>query len=270
MLDFNSSYGDCPNFSMGDYLTFKFVPEQSRQFDRQLYESKWFDYRFMSPIEATAEFIAAYERVGRRIYARDIDYERAEHIKFMSAEEYLNILDDQAGLMSEAKGVAQVKKVEKSIDRAKKNFAGHWRARSVADAIGMPYDAFIDSMMSYRMAWEGSVVWRKSNGDAKPRKPTIAQPTQLYNESDVNKTIERWAEMQVSRIWYAEHHAYMPENWRAAPAQIDYTSYLLERARGAHFDKTVIGMLNNDKIAPQGVRHVLGDVEYQRLISLSH
>lgn len=41
--------------------------------ERDLHKRKWFDYRFMSPREATAIFRAEYEKVYRLSHARNIN-----------------------------------------------------------------------------------------------------------------------------------------------------------------------------------------------------
>lgn len=242
MLDLNSPYTNCDHLTLGDYLTFTFTTDKARKFERQLYDSKWWDYRFMTPIEATMEFIEAYCRVAPVVYAREIDFERGKEIRPTRSEAYAVRLQDLG------------KEKAKDAERLKKNFSGHWRARSVSDAIGMRYDDYIEIAMGFRMR-----NWKVVG---------LPPPTHLYGEIDVNKTIERWAELQTSRIYFADHYAYMPENWRGTPAQLAYTEYLVERARARSVssDRTLFDMIEDGKISPTGLKQVIGADEYERIV----
>jgi len=56
-----------------------------REKERNLYGRKWFDYRFLSPIVATARFYVLYQDVYRWKYSATIDSLEAEK-KPVSAE----------------------------------------------------------------------------------------------------------------------------------------------------------------------------------------
>lgn len=229
-----------PSVTRGDYLTFLYTKDSARGFETQLYESKWWDYRFMSPIEATLAYIDAFGVEARKIYAREFDEEKARHVRVATGEDMLH-------------------RLEKDAPRAKERFASYWRGRACADAIGMPYSDYISSMMDFRMR-----LWKRRH---------IPLPNQLYGQREIEKTIERWTDVQQSRIRYAEHHAYMPENWCGAPAQVAYVDHLIERARerGDMADFILRDMVLNDRIPPQALRERLGEREYAMVVeSRSH
>lgn len=50
--------------------------------DKKLFSTKWFDYRQMTPLQATTKYMSDYEKIYRRIYAENINYEVAKNIKF--------------------------------------------------------------------------------------------------------------------------------------------------------------------------------------------
>jgi hypothetical protein len=83
--------------------------------ERDLNRQKWFDYRFMSPIEATLQFRKLFQEVYRRKYSINIDSEEAER----------------------KTGVA------KKLSRA--DLTSFWRARQFADGLGVTYEVFLEA-----------------------------------------------------------------------------------------------------------------------------
>ena len=59
-----------------------------------------------------------------------------------------------------------------------RTISGMWRARQVADALGMPYDPFIRSGMEYMLQESG--------------KKRLPRPNQLWSEAQVQRAIEVW------------------------------------------------------------------------------
>lgn len=87
-----------------------------QQMELSLFTSKWFDYRFMHPSEATYLYAHHWERVYRRFYKMNVDAQRADVIKVFNKS---NIFKDKA------------------------NLPGLWRGRQHADGLGIPYDLYI-------------------------------------------------------------------------------------------------------------------------------
>lgn len=86
-----------------------------REKERNLYGRKWFDYRFLSPIAATAHFYVLYQDVYRWKYAASIDTLEAE------------------------------KKTGVSIKATRGERTSFWRARQFADELGVTYEIFLEA-----------------------------------------------------------------------------------------------------------------------------
>jgi glutathione S-transferase len=207
---------ECPDLDVGDLIT-HLIPNKLTVHDRQLYQTKWWDYRFMSPFEATFEFIDTFGQEARKIYSRDIDTERARYIAVVS-------------------GSKLVRAFLENDTRAKKSMSGFWRGRQVADALGMPYSVYIYEALSQRMR-----SWKR---------PYLPNEDQIYRGQDVERVAARWNEIAASRIFYSDHHAYMAQNYKGAPLQKDYYGHLVNRAEKTG-DKimTLVDMVEADRLS---------------------
>lgn len=206
-----------PDLRLEDLIVNTFVPTKLQPFDKELFKTKWWDYRFASPFEATMKYVEDFAVEARKIYSRDIDRERAEHIYIVSPE-------------------AIIQRLLTNDKKAKISFSGFWRGRQVADAIGMPYGTFIYESMSQRMR-----RWQRAY---------LPSSTQLYQDGSVEFVSARWDELNASRIHYAEHHAYMAQNYQAAPIQVEYYDHLLARSqRTGDQIMTLVDMVQADRIS---------------------
>jgi hypothetical protein len=88
--------------------------------ERHLHTSKWFDYRFMSPWEATEKFVKDYQAVFCEQWRKNMDR-------------------DEAALKRAVAG--------SGLDDARE-FTSFLRARQLADELGVPYRFFIDAAMN--------------------------------------------------------------------------------------------------------------------------
>jgi len=180
-----------------DYCVQAFISKKMQDFDFDLFTSKWFDYRHLTPLDATLAYIDAYGPIYRRVFAREIDKERADN---------LNLIDSE-----------KAKKALIANDsKFKRNLAGFWRGRQVADALGMPYDTYISLAIDYRMR-----NWNRSH---------LPRPEHLYHEWDVEKVQNRWAEIQRSNLLVSDHPAYLVENFIGTAPQNDYHEWLFNQA----------------------------------------
>lgn len=175
------------------------IPKRLLAHEKELFGTKWFDYRFMTPFQATMKYVDEFVNVGRMIYRREIDLERSQHITIPSS-------------------LTIQRKLKTGIDtKTKSALTGYWRGRQVADALGMPYADYIHHAMSNRMR-----MWQRSY---------LPKPTQLYGEDIVEKVQSAWIEMKEASFYYAEHHAFMLQNYSGLPCQNDYHEFLFEQAR---------------------------------------
>ncbi|SCW95719.1 hypothetical protein [Ancylobacter rudongensis] len=181
-----------------DYVTYTLNLGKFQDFDLGLFATKWFDYRHLTPLQATRLYTAALEPVYQRIYAREFDREKAKYIKVADLDKLLEGL-------------------RRGDSHAKATFTACWRGRQVADALGMPYEIYLDLIVSARLR-----RWQRTQ---------MPRPQHLYHEYDVEKVQLRWEEMQASDLYLAEHPAYMVQNYQGALHQNDYHEWLIKQAR---------------------------------------
>lgn len=204
-----------PDLSIEDIFSM-IISNKFLEYDRDLYSSKWWDYRFMSPCEATMLYIDAFGQAGKVIYARELDCERAEHVRYASSERI------RQGLLS-------------NDDKSRKSFAAFWRGRQVADAIGMPYDVYCHEAIGSRMR-----AWQRTY---------LPSANHIYRDRDVEFVAGRWEQMQASKIYYADHHAYLAQNHIGTGIQLAYCEYLVARAQKSTDPAAVLAsMVDSDRL----------------------
>lgn len=202
--------------------------------EKELFGTKWFDYRFMTPFEATMKYVDDFVAVGRMIYRREFDLERSQHIHIMSS-------------------MMLRRKLSTGLDvKTKAALTGYWRGRQVADALCMPYFEYINLALTYRMR-----MWQRTY---------LPKPSQLYGEEIVEKIQARWEEQMQSSFYYSDHHAYLGQNYVGLPAQNDYHEFLFKQAEGTTNKWYHIARFVNEGILPiQKVEaRMLGD-DFMRL-----
>lgn len=84
--------------------------------EREVSGVKWFDYRFISAVQATELFYETYIRLYREAYGRNFDGETAPLKRAVPA---------------------------RGLRGSSRECSATWRARQIADGFGMPYDFFI-------------------------------------------------------------------------------------------------------------------------------
>src|SRR5258707_10123655 len=98
-------------------LTALKVSKKQAARERNLDQTKWFDYRFLTPMEATEAFASAYQQEFQDRYGKNIDTE-------------------------ESKGKTGTRGNNwKSNSR---EFISFWGARQFADELGVPYGFFVE------------------------------------------------------------------------------------------------------------------------------
>ncbi|OCP21878.1 MULTISPECIES: hypothetical protein [unclassified Ensifer] len=180
-----------------DLVAFRFIDKKLLAIDSELYRSKWFDYRMMTPLQATRHYIEAFGEVYRQYFATEFSKKASAFIKVPSIDEIFS-------------GLAVLN--EKHMVQ----FSGMWRGRQVADAIGMPYKEYIHTVMGLRLRF-----WGQNH---------LPQAQHLYKAEDVEKTVEKWEEMQAARLYLSDNPAYMIENYDDIAHQNDYHEWLFKQA----------------------------------------
>lgn len=197
-----------------DWHALSYIRSKYYMWDKELFSTKWFDYRQMTPLQATAKYMSDYEKVYQRIYAENINYEVAEHIKFssiVSLSKKMAFTDDTSKHLTKTDI-----KANKARIKAREEFSGFWHGRQIADALGMPYNIYIDLVITKRLR-----NWRNK---------FLPRPIHLYRDIEVEYAQEKWEELQASRLFLAEHSVYNNKNYCNLPQQNDYHEWLFKQA----------------------------------------
>ncbi|GJE46614.1 hypothetical protein F6X53_19225 [Methylobacterium soli] len=158
--------------------------------ERSLFAAKWFDYRFVSPVEATLFFYDIYRDLYQKAWRKNFSVTEAERKRGVPI----------AGLWSSGR-----------------EFNSVWRARQVADGLGLPYDFFIREAME--------AAFRR--GFKRP-----PRPNQLYHESFGPPILEAWAERQKSMPLLSALPQYRIEAYRNLPVQDEHQAWVVGNLKG--------------------------------------
>jgi hypothetical protein len=160
--------------------------------ERMLHHRKWFDYRFMSPREATSIFRTEYEKVYRRKYARTFDTEKAER-KF-----------------GVRRGIPEEHRAE---------FTSFWRVRQIADLLCMPYEIFLEA--AFEVLLSGSFQ----------RMPYINQLSGKHQLKIGVAAMTQWEEHCESRLMFSALPLYQEESFHGLAAQVAHQDWVLEQLK---------------------------------------
>lgn len=163
--------------------------------ESQLMMQRWFDYRFMSPIEATMAFGQHYTAGLRRYVSRHIDVELA----------------------------GKVTGVKSGVPAARAEwFTKLWRARVRTDAIFVPYDLLID--FSFDFASRRKRYWSMLPHQLHPSKKNGEAWRAVFDEK-----VEDLLPPRMSRVADMPH--YRIENDDDLPPQRHFRSLMLSEMR---------------------------------------
>lgn len=179
-----------------DELTLKLVPDRNvRDLELDLFTAKWFDYRHLTPLQATKLYIEIYGEIYRRKYAQHFDELTAEAISTDTFDKLMVDLDNP-----------------KKATKTRVKFSSYWRGRQFADAIGIPYEVYIDLAIEYRLRY-----WKQRY---------LPKPGHLYGDMVLEKVQARWEEIQPNRLYLAEHPMYLAQNYAGLPHQDAYHEWV--------------------------------------------
>lgn len=205
------------------------LPDEMTEPERWLMTSKWFDYRFMHPVHATYLFTDAYRRVYKQMYATTFDREKAEYVKGIKAEDPFDLS-------------------KRNTDRA-----GLWKARQMADGLGMPYDLYIAVAMTWSL--------RKCRKDYLPR------PTHLYNFDLLTAVSDTWKDRQTGILYVAKDQRFKNERYQASPIQDAHHEWLLEQvSKRSNIIYALKGLIYDEQVLPaEKAQARWGDVVMSRI-----
>lgn len=163
--------------------------------ERELANSKWFAYRFMSPLAATKLF-ADFYRKGVKAYVR-------EHRDIEEAEKANGIANN---IFSQASG----------------SLTQLWKARQKADELGLPYDLLI----SFGFHFVGRRKW---NSTPRPIQLFGSKNSDVAWPLEIEKYVEGRFAMALSRMPVLPQ--YQTENYRSLCVQDQFREYVLEELK---------------------------------------
>lgn len=222
-----------------DELMMRLVPDKNvRELELGLYTAKWFDYRHLTPIQATALYIENYGEIYRHKYEQNYDVLTAELI---STDTFSKLLVD----------IDNPKKATKTRTKV----SSYWRGRQFADALGIPYEVYIDLAIEYRLRY-----WKQRY---------LPKPGHLYGDMILEKVQVRWEEIQPSRLYLADHPVYLAQNYCGLPHQDDYHEWVFYQAHIRTDTPLFLARMINTHVLPEGkVRGRVSETEMMTIEQL--
>lgn len=154
----------------------------------------WFDYRFLHPFDATMKYIEAFNVVYREMYRRYMNYKAFEHIR-----------------------VLEPKDMVENFDKNRAAIIGCWHGRQVADAMGIPYEAYITDAYELRLRY-----WKRRY---------LPRPLALYSPLIVDQMPAMWQRRQENKMLFSEHPNFFAESYRDTKDQNDHHEWIFNQAR---------------------------------------
>lgn len=206
-----------------DGLAIRFIPIKLLQEEAALNETKFWDYRFMHPSQATQAFAEAYGAALKRAVSRRTDLWR--------------------GLMM--KGLKKPMVFEQDA----RNITGFWKARQMADRIGCPYDFYCEQAMLFA----DKARMHFLPGPQQLYCQTV--PERLEGlPSMVEYIVERWVARIAHSAFYASSDAYLTDNYTEGDEQINYLNYLFGLINRSNCPEGVlVTILEKNQATPEQV-----------------
>lgn len=216
-----------------DLLAYRHVQKKYLAFERMLTNTRWFDYRFLHPVEATKLYVEAYEREYRAAYAATYSTLNAPYIRVVGWSDMM---------------------ADMEIKRMKELFAGFWRGRQHADVLGMPYDLYIRLAFKERLRF-----WKRRY---------MPNPTMLYSELIVERVGELWKERQSARLYVGDHQNYRLHRYIGSRAQNDHHEWLFAQAQLRSNPPYQLARFIQDELLPEEkVKIRLGQESFERVLA---
>lgn len=192
-----------------------------------LFETKWFDYRQLHPVQATYLMVHHYNRSYGEFMARAMDHTK----RFM----------------------ASFKGKDFMSAREMKSF---WRLRQKLDELGIRYDFFLRQAM----AWYIAHGWGK-------QAPSAPRPAHVLNNAELIVDVANaWSQECRARIQFASSPRFLVESWVGAPDQLAYERFLIAQIKqrpharfGLHAALYVFGHLRIEAALEHFEAHVVAD-----------
>lgn len=192
-----------------DALSLKYIPLNLLQEEAELNNTKFWDYRFLHPAQATQVYAECYGAALKRAVSRRTDLWVGLNMKGLK------------------KGII--------FELSARSLNGLWRGRQMADRIGCPYDFYCEHAMQFADKARMTFL------------PTTSQMyTQTVPErlkglpSLVEYVVERWVARTSHSAFYAAHDAYLADNYRGGQEQIKYLNWLFSKIKASSYPEGVL------------------------------
>ncbi|MES0824930.1 hypothetical protein [Ruegeria sp. SCP11] len=171
----------------------KLIPTRYRALEAEVMPTKWPEYRFLTPMDATKQFHRAYIEAYKNYYRENIDVIAASDIKIGFKLSYF----------------------KRSSDLTQLN-----NARLKADRIGLPYPAYLEFAFKFAAA-------RKRKF---PPQPNQLWPTEKAYDAWLTKIVEFWSDdrhgLELNRMKVMPQYAYF--SYQGLPAQRQFRKEMLD------------------------------------------
>jgi hypothetical protein len=203
------------------------IRKEWQEVERPLYRGKWFDYRFLNPVQATYLYAHHFEKTYRREYRSNISGRAAEYIRiFKNKDVFLE---------------------------PKAKVSALWRGRQVADAMGMPYDLYLDRAFHWMLRF-----WNQKH---------LPRASQLYTDLVTDRTAVDWEARQNDVLIYSKLPQYKNDLYIGTPTQDDHHEWLFGQAlRRGNSPRVLAQMLNDNVLPAEKIKARLGDEHFARVV----
>lgn len=165
----------------------QFVTRDDLRSEPAVQNTKWFDYRFLPAVDATELFARAYTTSFRKKWRAYRDREEADR-----------------------------KRPLKLLFTDRSEFTSLWRARLVADSLGVPYEFFIDQAID-------AAAGRNCR--------KFPRPNQLAHDFNLPRILAAWEQHRQTKVIFSSLPEYHSVNFRALPEQIAHQEWVVEQIK---------------------------------------
>lgn len=181
--------------------------------ETELNKTKWFDYRTKHPVYLGYLWAFFYREEYKRFITKYRDPERGPYLNGIVGKDVFGISIKK--VKSKIKGEPSTE-----VEKPHPERRAIWKARQKADALGIPYDFYIRTVMEFaeRTSW------------ARP-----PRPQHFCSDEMVSVVVEAWKEKMTTQIVTSEDERFLAENFVGNCDQVDYQTWLIANIkRRAH------------------------------------
>lgn len=170
--------------------------------ERELMATKWFDYRFQTPLQSTQLFVETYQSIYRDKWGMNFDINEAPKKRGIARDGLTN----------------------------GREFTSFLIARQMADAQGVPYDFYIRHAMDFHL----------DNGYTKLPRPNQLWSSK-WPDIFVNKLASKWSELRASMVQVSRLPQYHLASFKGLEVQLSHQDWVLDQIDLHHTDPYQIG-----------------------------